>query len=50
MDLIIGFIDHLHTPLGIPNNYSAIANRQTLQIITVPAKLSSLPFHGNGFY
>jgi hypothetical protein len=49
------FVDHLYTPLGTTSNYRAIANLQSLQITTTPAKpFSSLlcahqPFHGNGF-
>jgi hypothetical protein len=38
MDSIIGFIDHLHTPLGNKGNYSAIANEHTLQVITAPVR------------
>jgi hypothetical protein len=40
-----GFVDHLHTPLGTTSNYSVIADLQTLQITTTPAKA----FPGNGF-
>jgi hypothetical protein len=43
--LVNGFIDRLNTPLGTTSNYSTIANLQTLQITTPPAKLfSSLLF------
>jgi hypothetical protein len=49
---IVGFIDHLYTPLGT-STYSAIADLHTLQITAAPAKpFSSLrchqPFPGNG--
>jgi hypothetical protein len=53
--LVNGFIDHLYTPLRTASNYSAIANRHTLQITTAPTKpFASLlwlhqPFPGNGF-
>jgi hypothetical protein len=48
-----GFIDHLHTPLGTPSNYSAIADLHTLHITTTRYAFSSLlylnqPFPGNG--
>jgi hypothetical protein len=36
--LVSGFIDHSYTPLRTTSNYSAIANLQTLQIATAPAK------------
>jgi hypothetical protein len=35
----IGFVDHLHTPLGNTSNYSAIANLHTLQITAAPLNL-----------
>jgi hypothetical protein len=31
MDWMIGFIDHLHTPLRTTNNYSAVADLHTLR-------------------
>jgi hypothetical protein len=53
MDWIIGFIDHLYTPLVTIGNYSAIANLHTLKFTTAPAKhfpacCLNLPFPGNG--
>jgi hypothetical protein len=36
---MIGFIDHLYTPLGITSNYSAIANLHTLQFTVTPASV-----------
>jgi hypothetical protein len=50
-----GFIDHLHTQLRTTSNYSVIADLNTLQITTAPAKTSSRllclqqPFHNNSF-
>jgi hypothetical protein len=37
--LDIGFIDHLHTPLGTTSNYSTVSNLHTLQITAAFAKL-----------
>jgi hypothetical protein len=36
--LMSGFVDHLSTPLGTVNNYSAVAYLDTLQITAAPAK------------
>jgi hypothetical protein len=36
--LDIGFIDHFYTQLGAASNYSVMANLNTLQITTTPAK------------
>jgi hypothetical protein len=39
--LVNGFIDHLYARHGNTNNYSAIADLHTLQIITAHAKAQS---------
>jgi hypothetical protein len=36
--LVIGFLDHLYTPLGSKSNYGATANLRNSQITTAPAK------------
>jgi hypothetical protein len=38
--LVIGFIDHLCTPLGSTSNYSAIADFHTLQVTAANTKSS----------
>jgi hypothetical protein len=47
------FIDHLYTPLGTTNNYSAIADLHTSKITAVPYKqfpaCLHLPFPSSGF-
>jgi hypothetical protein len=38
LDWVVSFINHFYTPLLTTSNYSAVANPQTLQTTTAPAK------------